>query len=53
VVSFAHITNQMAVVEGNFEKGLDGGSHDALQVISLTAQRAIGDGIPSGDSAAG
>ena len=38
VVCFAHITNQMAVTEGDFEKGLAGGSHDALQVISLTAR---------------
>ena len=39
VVCFAHITNQMAVSEGDFEKGVDGGSHDALQVIGLTASR--------------
>lgn len=38
VVCFAHITNQMAVAEGDFEKGLDGGSHDALQVIGLTVR---------------
>ncbi len=37
VVCFAHITNQMAVAEGDFEKGADGGSHDALQVIALAA----------------
>lgn len=39
VVCFAHITNQMAQIEGDFEKGLDQGSHDALEVISLTARR--------------
>ncbi|MEZ4667733.1 MAG: nucleoside phosphorylase [Anaerolineae bacterium] len=39
VICFAHITNQMAQIEGDFEKGLDQGSHDALQVISLTAHR--------------
>ena len=39
VVCFAHITNQMALIEGDFEKGLDQGSHDALEVISLTARR--------------
>ena len=43
VVCFAHITNQMAVTEGDFEKGLAGGSQDALQVIGLTAGRlAVG-----------
>lgn len=39
VVCFAHITNQMAQIEGDFEKGLDQGSHDALVVIGLTARR--------------
>lgn len=39
VVCFAHITNQMAQIEGDFEKGRDQGSHDALQVINLTAHR--------------
>lgn len=38
VVCFAHITNQMAQIEGDFEKGLDQGSHDALAVISLTTK---------------
>jgi uridine phosphorylase len=39
IVCFAHITNQMAQIEGDFEKGVDQGSHDALEVISLTARR--------------
>jgi uridine phosphorylase len=39
VICFAHITNQMAQIEGDFEKGLDQGSHDALTVIALTARR--------------
>ena len=39
VVCFAHITNQMALIEGDFEKGVDQGSHDALTVISATAKR--------------
>ena len=39
VVCFAHITNQMAQIEGDFEKGQDQGSHDALQVIGLTTKR--------------
>ena len=38
VVCFAHITNQMAQVEGDFEKGLDQGSHDALRVIGVAAR---------------
>lgn len=38
VVCLAHVTNQMAVVEGDFEKGQDNGTHDALEVIRLTAQ---------------
>lgn len=39
IVCFAHITNQMAQFEGDFEKGLDQGSRDALTVITLAAQR--------------
>ncbi|MEO8391369.1 MAG: nucleoside phosphorylase [Chloroflexota bacterium] len=39
VICFAHITNQMAQIEGDFEKGVDQGSHDALEVIALTATR--------------
>jgi uridine phosphorylase len=39
IVCFAHITNQMAQIEGDFEKGVDQGSYDALQIISLTARR--------------
>ena len=35
VVCFAHVTNQMAQAEGDFEKGADGGSQDALQVMTL------------------
>lgn len=37
VVCLAHVTNQMAIVEGDFEKGRDNGSHNALEVIRLTA----------------
>ena len=35
VVCFAHVTNQMATAEDDFEKGADGGSQDALQVVAL------------------
>ena len=38
VICFAHVTNQMAVVEGDFEKGEGDGSRDALELISLTAK---------------
>ena len=37
VVCFAHVTNQMARAENDFEKGADGGSQDALQVVALAA----------------
>jgi uridine phosphorylase len=46
VVCLAHVTNQMAVVENDFEKGRDHGSHDALEVISRVAQ-ALGDARPA------
>ncbi|HZG62772.1 MAG TPA: nucleoside phosphorylase [Rubrobacteraceae bacterium] len=39
VVCFAHVTNQMASIEGDFEKGAAWGSADALQVIGATAER--------------
>ncbi len=39
VVCFAHVTNQMASVEGDFEKGADSGSTNSLRVIETTAQR--------------
>ena len=38
VVCLAHVTNQMGIVEGDFEKGRDNGSRDALEVIRLTAR---------------
>ena len=37
VICFAHVTNQMACAEGDFEKGPNGGSQDALQVVALAA----------------
>ena len=39
VVCFAHVTNQMAQSEGDFEKGIANGSQDALQIIHIVAQR--------------
>jgi uridine phosphorylase len=41
VICFAHVTNQMARIEGDFEKGEADGSTDALAVIA-TAARAWG-----------
>ncbi len=38
VVCFAHVTNQMAKKEGDFEKGEADGSRDALQVIAAAAK---------------
>ncbi len=37
VVCFAHVTNEMARVEGDFEKGVDDGSRASLEIITLTA----------------
>jgi uridine phosphorylase len=37
VVCLAHVTNQMATIEGDFEKGEAGGSRHALQVIGAVA----------------
>ena len=43
VLCFAHVTNQMARIEGDFEKGEDDGTRDALEVIAVVA-RACGFG---------
>lgn len=40
VLCFAHVTNQMAQVEGDFEKGEADGSVDALAVIVAAARAA-------------
>ena len=37
VVCLAHVTNQMATVEGDFEKGEADGSHAALRVVAAVA----------------
>ncbi|MDQ4126466.1 MAG: uridine phosphorylase, partial [Actinomycetota bacterium] len=39
IVCFAHVTNQMASVEGDFEKGVASGSTDALRVLGATTRR--------------
>jgi len=38
VVCLAHVTNRMARIEGDFEKGVAGGSQDALHVVALVAR---------------
>ena len=37
VLCFAHVTNQMAIVEGDFEKGEADGSSASLSVIAAAA----------------
>ena len=39
VLCFAHVTNQMGQIEGDFEKGAADGAEESLKVISLVAQR--------------
>jgi uridine phosphorylase len=46
IICFAHVTNRMGRVVGDFEKGDEWGSHDALQVIAAAA-RAWMDRSPS------
>jgi uridine phosphorylase len=38
VICFAHVTNQMGNIEGDFEKGIANGSQDALELIVTTAK---------------
>ena len=38
VVCFAHLTNTMAVKEGDFEKGIENGSIESLDIIYYTAK---------------
>jgi len=42
VACFAHVTNTMAQIEGDFEKGEAGGALDALALISATAKAWLG-----------
>jgi purine-nucleoside phosphorylase len=41
VLCFAHVTNQMGRIEGDFEKGEADGTHDALAVILTAARRFL------------
>ena len=38
VLCFAHVTNQMARIEGDFEKGAEDGSRDSLDLIATVAR---------------
>jgi purine-nucleoside phosphorylase len=38
VLCVAHVTNQMASVDGDFEKGVADGAHDALRVVAAIAR---------------
>ncbi len=42
VVCFAHVTNLMGRVEGDFEKGHADGTTDALRIVVKAAQRLTG-----------
>jgi uridine phosphorylase len=42
VLCFAHVTNQMGSIEGDFEKGEASGAIDALSVVLATAQAWLG-----------
>jgi uridine phosphorylase len=41
VICFAHVTNQMGRIEGDFEKGEANGSADALAIVVRTARRLM------------
>jgi uridine phosphorylase len=41
VICFAHVTNQMARIEGDFEKGEADGAIDALRVITEAARACL------------
>jgi len=39
VLCFAHVTNQMGRIEGDFEKGIADGAEESLRIVSLVANR--------------
>lgn len=39
VLCFAHVTNQMAQIEGDFEKGVADGAEESLRLISIAARQ--------------
>ena len=42
VICLAHVTNQMGRIEGDFEKGAEDGTAEALAVVTATARRLGG-----------
>jgi len=41
IVCFAHVTNQMAQVEGDFEKGAANGSMTMLEILRQVSRHAL------------
>jgi uridine phosphorylase len=41
ILCFAHVTNQMGQIDGDFEKGDANGANDALSLIVIAAQAAM------------
>ena len=41
VICFAHVTNQMGQIEGDFEKGQASGATDALSILVKAARRIL------------
>lgn len=41
VICFAHVTNQMGQIEGDFEKGQANGTRDAMEVVTRTVERLL------------
>ena len=50
VICFAHVTNQMAQIEGDFEKGTANGSDDALHLVDVVARIWLQRHPPAGES---
>ncbi len=46
VICMAHVTNQMASIEGDFEKGIANGSQAALQLLAELANLWHNDANP-------
>ena len=46
VLCFAHVTNQMGRIEGDFEKGAADGAQESLKVVSLSAARWSAERLP-------
>ena len=53
VLCFAHVTNQMGRIEGDFEKGEADGSQDALDLIAAAAKKWLPRQEGYGDECAG